>query len=151
MDAKLSTIGGRIAWARARLGMTQQALADAVNVRVTSVSRWENDKHGIDADVLPALADALQISIDWLLRGQGWELAHADGDAPHYASLDAFRASAAWQGAEPWQRTQLERFVAAHKGEPGPRFWRLFLLSLQEGFPATQNGAPDQPHKAGAA
>ena len=57
----------RIADRRKALGLTQQALAEKLNVSFQAVSKWESSTTCPDVSLLPALAAALQTSIDALL------------------------------------------------------------------------------------
>ena len=62
-------IGERIASARTRAGLTQAQLAELVGVSQTSLSRWESGEMSLNAKRLEKLATALEVSIDWLVRG----------------------------------------------------------------------------------
>lgn len=74
MPAKDSTffqaLGSRIAQARKDRGMTQQALAEALGIAQQTLGHYEVARARIAADLLPRLADALDISLDELLMGQ---------------------------------------------------------------------------------
>ena len=52
---------------RKQKGLTQQQLADLLNVSNKSVSRWESAGGYPDIEVLPALAKALSVTVDELL------------------------------------------------------------------------------------
>lgn len=52
---------------RKEKGMTQEELAEKVNVSAQAVSKWENDISMPDISVLPVLAEIFDISIDELL------------------------------------------------------------------------------------
>lgn len=60
------TIGSRIAQYRKSLNITQEALAQQLNVSNQAVSKWESDQCCPDIQLLPALADIFQVSIDAL-------------------------------------------------------------------------------------
>lgn len=49
---------------RADLGLTQQALADALHVSRTAVLNWERNGHQPSAPVLPGLAKLVGCSIE---------------------------------------------------------------------------------------
>ncbi len=73
------SLGTQIKAARAAMDLTQEALAEALGVVPQTVSKWERDESQPDAALLPALADALQTSLDTLFqRSKG---AHADAEA----------------------------------------------------------------------
>lgn len=64
------TIGSFIAILRKAKGLTQQELADELNVSNKSVSRWERDETLPDLTIVPALAELLGVTTDELLRGE---------------------------------------------------------------------------------
>lgn len=71
LSMKLLTIGERIAYARALLGLKQKELAVKVGVTAASVSQWENgDTKGLKPENLVAAAHALGVKTDWLAVGQ---------------------------------------------------------------------------------
>ena len=53
------TIGQFIAVLRKANGLTQQDLADRLNVSNKAVSRWERDESAPDITLIPALAEIL--------------------------------------------------------------------------------------------
>ena len=59
-------MGARIARYRKELGLTQEALAHLLGVTNQAVSKWEGDVCCPDLQLLPALADALGLSLDAL-------------------------------------------------------------------------------------
>ena len=60
------TIGNRIAFYRKKLNITQDALAQKLDVTNQAVSKWESDQCCPDIFLLPKLADIFGISIDEL-------------------------------------------------------------------------------------
>ena len=64
------TLGKRIAELRRQRGLTQEQLAEAMNVSAQAVSKWENDLSCPDITMLPGLADYFHVTIDFLLRGE---------------------------------------------------------------------------------
>ena len=60
------TFGKQIIHYRKALGMTQEALANALGVSNQAVSKWETDQNCPDVQLLPALADLFGISLDTL-------------------------------------------------------------------------------------
>ena len=58
----------RLTQLRKKKGYTQAQLADIIGVTNKSVSRWERGEGYPDISILPALADALSVSIDTLLN-----------------------------------------------------------------------------------
>lgn len=64
------TIGSFIAILRKANGMTQQQLADRVNVSNKTVSRWERDESLPDLTLIPVLAEIFELTSDELLKGE---------------------------------------------------------------------------------
>lgn len=57
----------KIIVSRKKQGLSQVDLADTLGVSRQSVSKWETEESKPDINKLPALAKALDVSIDWLL------------------------------------------------------------------------------------
>lgn len=70
MEEKSETLGRRIARLRLTHGMTQERLATELGVTPQAVSKWENDLSAPDIMLLPALARALDVTVDELLEGK---------------------------------------------------------------------------------
>ena len=60
-------IGNVIVTKRKELGLTQQGLADKLNVSFQAVSKWENESSCPEIYLLPQIADVLHTSVDALL------------------------------------------------------------------------------------
>ena len=73
-----NSIGQFVAALRKANGLTQQEVADRLNVSNKAVSRWERDECAPDLSVIPALAEMFGITCDELLRG---ERSNPDRDA----------------------------------------------------------------------
>ena len=69
MDPVVTSLGGRVRECREQRGWTQKKLASAASISVTFLSELENDHRKPGARVLLRLADALGVSLDYLLRG----------------------------------------------------------------------------------
>ena len=65
-----NTIGQFIGALRKANGMTQQDVADRLNVSNKAVSRWERDECAPDLSVIPALAEMFGVTCDELLKGE---------------------------------------------------------------------------------
>ena len=61
------TIGQRIRARRVARIWSQDVLADLCGVTKNDVSRWETGKHLPSAEAVRTLANALDITTDWLL------------------------------------------------------------------------------------
>jgi len=66
-----ATFGDRVAGAREQAGMTQDQLARRLGVKLKTVQGWENDALEPRANKLQMLAGMLNVSIVWLLTGEG--------------------------------------------------------------------------------
>ena len=62
-------VGDRIRRLRRALGMEQKDLAEAVGVDRVAVGNWEISKHTPGTERIPAIADALNVTADYLLNG----------------------------------------------------------------------------------
>ncbi len=65
-----NTIGQFIAALRKANGLTQQDVADRLNVSNKAVSRWERDECAPDLSVIPAIAEMFGVTCDELLKGE---------------------------------------------------------------------------------
>ncbi|MCO8146150.1 helix-turn-helix domain-containing protein [Rhodovulum tesquicola] len=66
-----ATFGDRLSGAREALGMTQTELAKRLGVRLATLTAWEEDRAEPRANRLQMLAGVLNVSMMWLLNGQG--------------------------------------------------------------------------------
>jgi transcriptional regulator with XRE-family HTH domain len=60
-------LGNKIKALRKELNLSQDELAEKINIDGRQISRYENDKMNPSIDVLIKLADAFNISVDYLL------------------------------------------------------------------------------------
>ena len=66
-----ATFGDRVAGAREAAGMTQSQLARRLGIKKITLSGWEQDLSEPRANKLSMLAGLLNVSIVWLLTGEG--------------------------------------------------------------------------------
>jgi len=66
-----ATFGDRLALARERQGLTQSQLARHLGLRVQTVKNWESDRAEPRANKLQMLAGFLNVSMIWLMTGEG--------------------------------------------------------------------------------
>ncbi len=66
-----ATFGDRLAAARDSAGMTQEALAKRLGVKASTLRNWEDDMAEPRANRLSMMAGILNVSIMWLLNGEG--------------------------------------------------------------------------------
>ena len=87
-------VGKRLRQRRRVLGMTQQKLADDVNIRFQQIQKYESGANRISASRLWALARALDVPVAYFFEGLEGDEKPAETDAPvngcHKAPADAF-------------------------------------------------------------
>ncbi|UWQ51043.1 helix-turn-helix domain-containing protein [Leisingera caerulea] len=66
-----ATFGDRVAAAREAAGMTQGQLARRLGIKKSTLSAWERDLAEPRANKLTMLAGVLNVSMSWLLTGEG--------------------------------------------------------------------------------
>ncbi|MEN8709119.1 MAG: helix-turn-helix transcriptional regulator [Paracoccaceae bacterium] len=66
-----ATLGDRVTAARERMNMTQTQLAKRMGIQVSTLRGWENDNSEPRANRLSMMAGILNVSIMWLLNGEG--------------------------------------------------------------------------------
>jgi len=66
-----ATFGDRVAGAREAVGLSQADLARKLGVKLTTLQGWEDDVREPRANRLQMLAGVLNVSIMWLLNGEG--------------------------------------------------------------------------------
>ncbi len=64
------TLGRFLAALRKSAGLTQQEVADRLNVSNKAVSRWERDECAPDLTLIPVIAEMFGVTADELLRGE---------------------------------------------------------------------------------
>lgn len=84
----VATFGDRVAAAREHAAMTQEALAKRLGVRLTTLRKWENDVSEPRANRLSMLAGLLNVSMMWLINGEGDGLDAPTLDIPATDDLD---------------------------------------------------------------
>lgn len=66
-----ATFGDRVAAARESASMTQKQLAKRLGVRVATLRAWEEDLSEPRANRLSMMAGLLNVSMMWLINGEG--------------------------------------------------------------------------------
>ncbi|RBW57495.1 helix-turn-helix domain-containing protein [Ruegeria sp. A3M17] len=87
-----ATFGDRLAGAREAAGMTQAQMARRLGVKKTTIAAWENDLSEPRANRLSMMAGMVNVSIMWLLTGEGEGMdapVEAEEDAPELADVVA--------------------------------------------------------------
>lgn len=72
-----ATFGDRVAAARENLGLSQEKLSRKLGVKLSTLRGWEEDRSEPRANKLQMLAGVLNISIIWLMSGEGNVVAEA--------------------------------------------------------------------------
>ena len=88
----MATIGDRIRDRRLELGWTQDALAQKAGISKSFLSDLENGKRSVGAENLQGIALALNLSLDFLMSGEGASQNNKQVQVP--ASLSTFAQSA---------------------------------------------------------
>jgi transcriptional regulator with XRE-family HTH domain len=66
----METFGSRMKQARRDAGLTQQQVADRLNVNHSNVSQWESDKHTPQFSAIVAFCQMTGVSLDRLVLGR---------------------------------------------------------------------------------
>ncbi|WP_420860869.1 helix-turn-helix domain-containing protein [Algirhabdus cladophorae] len=66
-----ATFGDRVAGAREASGMDQATLSKRLGVKLSTLKDWEDDLSEPRANKLSMMAGILNVSLRWLLEGQG--------------------------------------------------------------------------------
>ena len=70
----MSDFSKRLIQWRIRCNLTQQEVAEICNVSISTVQRWENKQRLPNFDSIYLIAEAMGVSIDWLMgRCNRWE------------------------------------------------------------------------------
>lgn len=78
----MSSFGEKVQRARKERRLSQEGLAELLDVSRQAVSKWEQDAGYPETETLVRLARALHVSLDWLMSlEQGGP---ARGSAPHH-------------------------------------------------------------------
>jgi transcriptional regulator with XRE-family HTH domain len=70
-SSDMATFGDRLVGAREALGLSQRDLAHRLGVRTETLKGWEEDRTEPRSNRLQILAGILNVSIRWLLTGEG--------------------------------------------------------------------------------
>ena len=66
-----ATFGDRISGAREAIGMSQTHLAKSLGIKLSTLRGWEQDLSEPRANKLSMIAGLLNVSVMWLLSGEG--------------------------------------------------------------------------------
>lgn len=74
-----ATFGDRLADARTAVGLSKAELAERLGVKLSTLEKWENDISEPRANRLSMLAGLLNVSLRWLMTGEGEGLSDPTG------------------------------------------------------------------------
>lgn len=107
-----ATFGDRLARAREAMGIGQAQLAHRLGIKPQTLRNWEQDRSEPRANRLQMLAGTLNVSMVWLMSGQG----EAPADAPTAAGANAAEACLAdLRGLRAEQVRLVERMARLEK------------------------------------
>ena len=64
------TLGEKIQRLRKETGLSQEALAEKINVTRQTVSKWECNQSSPDLDFIAQLSDIFNVSADYLIQAE---------------------------------------------------------------------------------
>ena len=76
-----ATFGDRVAAAREHVGLSEDMLAKRLGIKIDTLRKWENDVAEPRANKLQMLAGLLNVSLRWLLTGEGADITMPDDTA----------------------------------------------------------------------
>ena len=77
---EIATFGDRLTAAREATGMSQDALAKRLGVKKSTMRNWEDDLSEPRANNVSMLAGLLNVSIMWLINGEGEGVENPDDE-----------------------------------------------------------------------
>ena len=105
LSEKMKDVGSRIREARKAKRLSQNELAEMINISPSHMSDIENGKKIIKLDIFMRLTEALQVSADWLLRT----------DIPQVASIHAQELSSLLADCTPSESQSLIKMLKEMK------------------------------------
>ena len=79
-DDEIATFGDRVAGAREAMGLKQNELAARLGIKPETLAKWEEDRAEPRANKLQMLAGVLNVSMIWLMTGDGEGLSTLEDD-----------------------------------------------------------------------
>lgn len=122
LGATLDTVGKRLRWARDRKGLSQEELADVMTGkgRKQTVSGWENDEAVPKTEFLQRAADALDVTVAWLLDGDAGTQPEDDADPSRWLP-DLLRMALSSERSGQWQAVIVAEINAAGRTQAAMR------------------------------
>ena len=110
----MQSVGERIKKRRTELGWTQDVLAQKAGISKSFLSDLENGKRNVGADTLLDIAQALTLSLDYLMTGAEGESAPAS-EVQIPSSLAAFAARAGISFRQALTLLEMQQQIIAHR------------------------------------
>ena len=85
----VATFGDRLEAARRNANLSQRELAKHIGIKNSTLQNWEDDVTEPRANKLNTLAGMLNVSLMWLINGEGDGLEASDENSVSDANLDA--------------------------------------------------------------
>jgi transcriptional regulator with XRE-family HTH domain len=85
----VATFGDRLEAARRNANLSQRELAKHIGIKNSTLRNWEDDVTEPRANKLNTLAGMLNVSLMWLINGEGDGLEGSDENSVSDANLDA--------------------------------------------------------------
>ena len=85
----VATFGDRLEAARRNANLSQRDLAKHIGIKSSTLKNWEDDVTEPRANKLNTLAGMLNVSLMWLINGEGDGLEASDENSVTDANLDA--------------------------------------------------------------
>ena len=85
----VATFGDRLEAARKNANLSQRELAKHIGIKNSTLQNWEDDVTEPRANKLNTLAGMLNVSLMWLINGEGDGLEGSDENSVSDANLDA--------------------------------------------------------------
>ncbi len=79
-DDDIATFGDRVVGAREAMGLNQMELAARMGIKPETLAKWEEDRAEPRANKLQMLAGVLNVSMIWLMTGEGDGLTAVEAD-----------------------------------------------------------------------
>lgn len=131
----MSTVGERIKKRRTELGWTQDQLAQKAGISKSFLSDLENGKRSVSADNLLDIARVLNLSLDYLMKGEESETKPVEVQIP--ASLAAFAEEDGLTFKQAIALLRMREQIVAHRSSTkkeglGKVDWQKFYEAVRE-------------------
>ena len=128
------TFGEKLQKLRAREGISQDALAELLNVSRQAVSKWERDETMPEAEKIIRISDCFHVTTDYLLK----DIPEEDRDIPHRREFGEWFRDRGWLlGWIPllwglWRMARMWTF-AAYGDSLWMRLWMWLIYAMPYG------------------